>query len=613
MKKINNAISNSKNDVVCLNSDTIVTRNWLSKIYSCAYSHKKIGVVSPLSNNATICSVPEYGKPNKIPKGFSLDKFADFVEELSDFKYPPSPTCPGFCVFIKRQLINEIGTFDEIFDPAYGEEDDFCMRAYKHGYLSVIDDSTYIFHHAKSTYNEKTLTLKEEHMKILMDRHPEYMDIVHGFGSENPLKYIQDRIQKSIKNNNRQSTKNILIVLHRPIYGQNPGGTELICRMLYEGIKGFSKYVMYVDKEYLVVEEHTSNGSRTLYRFKKGKSNYFKASQTEKEFLINILNELKIGLVHFQHLLYMPTDFFEIVKKEGIKTILSCRDFYFICPRINLLEYGKLDGFCNACQDMNRCDKCLEPVGFKAGFQQNWRNRCQEIIDQTDIIVTSTKSVFELYQQTYKIDAKKFRLIPNGFNIETIRKIPPPKLEHNKLKIGFVGAVMIPHKGRDLILDILEKNDNEKIEWHFFGNNSDPTLLLKSRKIKPHGKVIIHGKYENAELPDKITKTGINIIIIPSLETFCNALSEVWAAQIPVIVPNLLALGERVRESGGGWLYEYPGSGKNILELINEIWKDPQEYVNKILACQKLKIENNMDCIKNHEAIYRELLKNESL
>jgi len=444
-----------------------------------------------------------------------------------------------------------------------------------------------------------------------MKKHPKYRDIVRGFGSENPLRYIQDRIRKSTKPNVNQLS-NVLMVLHRPIYGEHPGGTELTCKMLYEGIKGFSKYIMYVDKDYFVVEEYTSTGSRVLYQFKKGKSNYFNSTFAEKEFFSNVLDELNIDIVHFQHMLYMPADLFSIVKKKGMKTILSCRDFYFICPRINLLENGKLDGFCNACQDLDRCDKCLEQVGFKRGFQENWRNTCQEIFNQVDVIVTATKSVYDLYKKTYNIDNEKFRLIPNGINTDEIKKVSEPKFEPEKLKIGFVGAVMIFHKGRDLILDILEKNDNEKIEWHFFGNNSNPSLFLKSRKIKPIGKLVFHEEYESTELPRLLSKSGINIVIIPSLESYCNALSEVWAASVPVIVPDLLALGERVEKTGGGWMYEYPGSGKTILEMINRIWKDPHEYESKVTKCQKLKIETEEECIKNHEIMYRDFFLKKS-
>ncbi|MEG2673191.1 MAG: glycosyltransferase, partial [Ruthenibacterium sp.] len=39
-------------DVILLNSDTIVTENWVEKLLACADSDLSIGTVTPLSNNA---------------------------------------------------------------------------------------------------------------------------------------------------------------------------------------------------------------------------------------------------------------------------------------------------------------------------------------------------------------------------------------------------------------------------------------------------------------------------------------------------------------------------------------------------------------------------------
>ena len=46
-------------DVVLLNSDTEVPPGWLSRLTAQAYASPRIATVSPLSNNATICSYPD--------------------------------------------------------------------------------------------------------------------------------------------------------------------------------------------------------------------------------------------------------------------------------------------------------------------------------------------------------------------------------------------------------------------------------------------------------------------------------------------------------------------------------------------------------------------------
>jgi len=68
------------NDVILLNSDTIVTKNWIAKLRIAAYSKDNVATVTPMSNNATIFSVPDFGKVNQLPPGYDIDRFAELIE-----------------------------------------------------------------------------------------------------------------------------------------------------------------------------------------------------------------------------------------------------------------------------------------------------------------------------------------------------------------------------------------------------------------------------------------------------------------------------------------------------------------------------------------------------
>ena len=48
-------------------------------------------------------------------------------------------------MLIKREVIEKIGYFDEIFSPGYWEESDYCRRAYRVGYRSVCAKGAYIY------------------------------------------------------------------------------------------------------------------------------------------------------------------------------------------------------------------------------------------------------------------------------------------------------------------------------------------------------------------------------------------------------------------------------------------------------------------------------------
>mgnify|MGYP000892341354 CR=1 FL=1 len=89
VRTVNIGMQHSSRDVVLLNSDTEVTKNWLPKIQKCAYSKAAIATVTPLSNNATLASVPDFMSENTIPSDFTIEEYAEI--EAYTFSSMPSP------------------------------------------------------------------------------------------------------------------------------------------------------------------------------------------------------------------------------------------------------------------------------------------------------------------------------------------------------------------------------------------------------------------------------------------------------------------------------------------------------------------------------------------
>jgi len=181
-----------KDDVLLLNSDTRVTRGWIEKITACAYSSGKIGTVTPLSNNATLCSVPNFCEENMLPPNMDVDQVADAVERCSLKKYPKITVANGFCMYIKREVIARIGYFDaETFGRGYGEENDFCNRAEQAGYIHVMCDDTYIYHKGTKSFTSKEKnTYIKEHERILYQRYPRQMRNNIKFCKDNPNEWV---------------------------------------------------------------------------------------------------------------------------------------------------------------------------------------------------------------------------------------------------------------------------------------------------------------------------------------------------------------------------------------------------------------------------------------
>jgi GT2 family glycosyltransferase len=176
----------SKSDVILLNSDTQVAAHWIDKIYNQAYLRSETGTVTPLSNNATICSYPSYDGAKDIPHKLTLKEIDRLAETSNPGRNIPIPTAVGFCMYIKRAALNDVGLFDaEAFGKGYGEENDFCLRASQRGWGHILALDTFVYHVGEISFSESSKAAKIKAESILLNRHPNYNKLIQEFITKN--------------------------------------------------------------------------------------------------------------------------------------------------------------------------------------------------------------------------------------------------------------------------------------------------------------------------------------------------------------------------------------------------------------------------------------------
>lgn len=183
-------------DVVILNSDTVVTSNWLDKLRSTAGSRPGVATVTPVSNSAGAFSVPLRGQRNSLPGGFTAESMAKLVESVSSRLRPEVPTGNGFCMYVSRRVLDEIGGFDtENFPVGYGEENDLCMRASAAGYVHLVDDSTFIFHRKSASFGLNRFIHQWLGRRALKQLHPSFETAVSKWLQSDPLDELRTKLK----------------------------------------------------------------------------------------------------------------------------------------------------------------------------------------------------------------------------------------------------------------------------------------------------------------------------------------------------------------------------------------------------------------------------------
>jgi len=544
----------SPNDVVLLNSDTIVTPRWLTKMKRAAYSSSKVGTVTPLSNNASICSFPNIGLNNKIPNGYSLNQFARLVEHVSESVYLKLPTCVGFCVFIKRELLDKIGLFDEsLINRGYGEENDLSLRAQAAGFEDILDESTFIFHEGGASFGKESNILSAENTKILNARHPRYQENLIMFFAALPISKIHHNIfNELVYRWSKSKRANVLHVLHNGPFKEkfhSLGGTEFLLQKFIKATPEFAHWSLIPHHEGFQITAHMPGLDREFLRF-------FSNSSFD-----DVINKSFFDIVHLQHTQgFQRTELATAIINHG-NYVLSVHDHHLACPRIFMLtpEFK----FCNQME-------CVSSCGYSQEFISEFRSSAQSLIKNAKEVYHFSNLSKKLLLPVNEKNAN-WKLLPHGTgHISGARPFAISPTHWNKdepLKILFLGS-LLKHKGSDLAAEITETTvleNGTQLEWHILGN-SDHELPVHVKQ---------HGVYNRKTLAHKLEQVKPHLALFLSLapESYNLAVDEAILFGIPVIVPVLGAAKERIEKNQCGWVLE-DYSAQAIKNVLNKISSD---------------------------------------
>jgi GT2 family glycosyltransferase len=202
IKTVNVGLSESRpQGAILLNSDTVVASGWYERLVAAGESSPSVATVTPVSNCAGPFSVPWSGHCASLPVGISVDEFAALVERVSPGSRPRAPTGHGFCMYVRWEAIEVVGLFDdERFGRGYGEENDFCVRASRAGFIHLVEDSTFVYHEGGSSFGRWLKPLRKWLAYIRLCRlHPEYQGQVAEFLEHDPLAELRRRVLSELE------------------------------------------------------------------------------------------------------------------------------------------------------------------------------------------------------------------------------------------------------------------------------------------------------------------------------------------------------------------------------------------------------------------------------
>jgi glycosyltransferase involved in cell wall biosynthesis len=146
---VNLGLANAQGHALLLNSDTIVPRDWLSRLVDALGSDDNIGIVGPMSNYVSgEQMIPDLN----LTTIDEINAISDRLYKEQRGEYVVTDRLVGFCMLIRDSAWKDVGDFDEGFGIGNYEDDDYGLRVRTAGFELRIANDCFVFHFGSRTF-----------------------------------------------------------------------------------------------------------------------------------------------------------------------------------------------------------------------------------------------------------------------------------------------------------------------------------------------------------------------------------------------------------------------------------------------------------------------------
>lgn len=158
--------------VVYLNNDTLVPARWLDGLLA-PFADPTVGGTGPRSNFVSGPQVVEQASydPTRVA---DLQRFARAWRQEHRGQTTETHRLVGFCLAVRRELVEQLGGFDEDFGIGGCEDDDLCLRIIGTGHRLLIAHESFVHHHGHATFEGNAVdwfAIQTDNLKLLEGKH----------------------------------------------------------------------------------------------------------------------------------------------------------------------------------------------------------------------------------------------------------------------------------------------------------------------------------------------------------------------------------------------------------------------------------------------------------
>jgi glycosyltransferase involved in cell wall biosynthesis len=283
-----------------------------------------------------------------------------------------------------------------------------------------------------------------------------------------------------------------------------------------------------------------------------------------------------------------------VANQEGIPSVLSLTDFWFLCKRISML---RSDGKVSTLPiDPLQCARCMAedkrrfrlPARFAPRlmevFWQNQKEKAKVFEDRMDFLIDSLQQVdaiispSKFLRHTYiqaGVNPERAVFSRQGRDFPDLKPHLLQKDASDVLRVGYIGQISW-HKGVHVLLEALSRLPEAPISLKVYGDVTHyPDYAEKLRRIaEADPRIELAGTYHLSEV--SMVLQELDVLVVPSLwyENSPNAILEAFAHKTPVIASALGGMAELVEDGKNGLLFE-TGSAESLASRLKLLLDEP--------------------------------------
>lgn len=541
-------------DVILLNADTIVPRGFAARLQRAAYAREEIASASPLSNDATILSLPDRQGGNRLDPALTQELDARLARNGAI----DIPVGVGFCLFLKSAARADVGALGAEWQRGYCEEVDWCLRAADRGWTHVAAADVYVYHHGSVSFGaeERARILSRNHA-LLERRYPEYTAMIRAFLRSDPLWRI--RLEAFTVELSRRRRPTMAHFTHAM-----GGGTAVLIEAAAELLADEGHHNL------IITRTHDDwLGSPVLEVLWRERGLTLRLPQEALPALIDRLARAIPGLRAAVHSLTgVGAEIHELARRQGLPLVVYVHDFQWYCPRVVLVDHTGL--YCGE-PDVKYCQLCARanPI-YDFGVDEPlirtdiaaWIARNGALLAQAHAVIVPSRDTAARLARRFGLT--NLRVLPHP------EKVPLSGIARGAdgdaiTRIAVVGGISV-QKGLHVVRELgrLIDASGASASIRVIGEVEDPAALDGLLSVE------VTGRYTRDELPRLLARHNPHLVFFPAVwpETYSFTLSEVWAAGYAPVAFDIGAIAERIRDTGAGVVLPFDINAETLLPRL---------------------------------------------